>query len=627
MSSDVQQRQNQPTGIQLLQSSQIENSLCPMREKEPGDILLKQNPENSNPTSQSYVTPKQESNDLLQRQNTDAGCDESELCEAERALFIKRESTSDIVVEIKCSNPENQYDLDQDIYFTRSDKAMQKLQPRRNPDTVVHKLQSGQKSIPYGIPIIPKTLDDLQPRQSPDDVLQKSELREERIVTVKKEKASDVVLPVPSFISDIPASQYRQQKSNYSTIPEKAPAKLLPRRNLDIVACGSQSDQGSILSSVSDKVSVIPKQESNNLQSKQCLSAGYHGSISNEEKSVSIKSEMVADNFPQIPCSELGGPASHSDQQHFSFSTRPEKADKLLQRRNPDPVIQGSQSDPESNPSKVPEKAVDDGYNWRKYGQKIVKGNEFVRSYYKCTYPNCLAKKQVERSHDGNLKDVNFLGNHEHPKPQHSPCVATGHLVRRPASEGVAEPFAPGDASQHMEPTETSQRLPVAATGDGEACTVSRSSTKICDENDSCRDSKRQKREISGIDDNLNKPNCESRHVVHTISEIDVVNDGYRWRKYGQKFIKGNPNPRSYYRCTHTGCPVKKHVERASHDQKMVITTYEGQHDHGTPPSKTVCKNTAGSDTTLSLNGESRLTLGENKPVGLDMVVHISANS
>lgn len=68
-------------------------------------------------------------------------------------------------------------------------------------------------------------------------------------------------------------------------------------------------------------------------------------------------------------------------------------------------------------------------------------------------------------------------------------------------------------------------------------------------------------------------------------------------------------------------------MERASHDQKMVITTYEGQHDHGTPPSKTVCKNTAGSDTTLSLNGESRLTLGENKPVGLDMVVHISANS
>ncbi len=36
----------------------------------------------------------------------------------------------------------------------------------------------------------------------------------------------------------------------------------------------------------------------------------------------------------------------------------------------------------------------------------------------------------------------------------------------------------------------------------------------------------------------------EPRVVVQTTSEIDILDDGYRWRKYGQKVVKGNPNPR-----------------------------------------------------------------------------------
>ena len=36
----------------------------------------------------------------------------------------------------------------------------------------------------------------------------------------------------------------------------------------------------------------------------------------------------------------------------------------------------------------------------------------------------------------------------------------------------------------------------------------------------------------------------EARTVIQTVSEVDIVNDGYRWRKYGQKMVKGNPNPR-----------------------------------------------------------------------------------
>ncbi|CAO2818673.1 unnamed protein product [Amaranthus hypochondriacus] len=65
-----------------------------------------------------------------------------------------------------------------------------------------------------------------------------------------------------------------------------------------------------------------------------------------------------------------------------------------------------------------------------------------------------------------------------------------------------------------------------------------------------------------------------------TKSEVDHLEDGYRWRKYGQKAVKNSPFPRSYYRCTSQSCNVKKRVERSFTDPSIVVTTYEGQHTH-----------------------------------------------
>ncbi|KAK7391875.1 hypothetical protein VNO78_20298 [Psophocarpus tetragonolobus] len=65
--------------------------------------------------------------------------------------------------------------------------------------------------------------------------------------------------------------------------------------------------------------------------------------------------------------------------------------------------------------------------------------------------------------------------------------------------------------------------------------------------------------------------------------KMAVQTDGYRWRKYGQKTIKGSLFPRAYYKCTSEGCSVKKHVERNSRNTKIVITTYVGVHNHEQP--------------------------------------------
>uniref|UniRef100_A0A0D9V5B5 WRKY domain-containing protein n=1 Tax=Leersia perrieri TaxID=77586 RepID=A0A0D9V5B5_9ORYZ len=70
------------------------------------------------------------------------------------------------------------------------------------------------------------------------------------------------------------------------------------------------------------------------------------------------------------------------------------------------------------------------------------------------------------------------------------------------------------------------------------------------------------------------------RFAFQTKSDNDILDDGYRWRKYGQKAVKNSKHPRSYYRCTHHTCNVKKQVQRLAKDTSIVVTTYEGVHNH-----------------------------------------------
>ncbi|KAL2347057.1 hypothetical protein Fmac_001057 [Flemingia macrophylla] len=72
----------------------------------------------------------------------------------------------------------------------------------------------------------------------------------------------------------------------------------------------------------------------------------------------------------------------------------------------------------------------------------------------------------------------------------------------------------------------------------------------------------------------------QQRFAFQTRSPVDVLDDGYQWRKYGKKIVKNNKFPRSYYKCSHRGCNVKKQIQRHSQDEQIVVTTYEGTHTH-----------------------------------------------
>ncbi|EXB78512.1 putative WRKY transcription factor 33 [Morus notabilis] len=233
----------------------------------------------------------------------------------------------------------------------------------------------------------------------------------------------------------------------------------------------------------------------------------------------------------------------------------------------------------------------DDGYNWRKYGQKQVKGSENPRSYYKCTYPNCPTKKKVERALDGQITEIVYKGSHNHPKPQSTRrSSSSSSAIQSSTNEIVSDQsYVCSQGNGQVDSCVATPENSSISVGDDEFEQSSQKSKSGGDEFDEDEpDAKRWKRE--GENEGISAPGSrtvrEPRVVVQTTSDIDILDDGYRWRKYGQKVVKGNPNPRSYYKCTNPGCPVRKHVERASHDLRAVITTYEGKHNHDVPAAR-----------------------------------------
>ncbi|XP_059592356.1 WRKY transcription factor SUSIBA2 isoform X3 [Vitis vinifera] len=267
----------------------------------------------------------------------------------------------------------------------------------------------------------------------------------------------------------------------------------------------------------------------------------------------------------------------------------------------------------------------EDGYNWRKYGQKSMKGSEHTRSYYKCTHLDCPMRKKVQQSHDGQITEIIYKGGHNHPKPLPSRRSALGSTLPFNEMSGLGEGGGSsvrvegGSIWRNVQPGSKNDRagsdwranglertsstsavsalsnslsntggismgifesagtpdlsLTVASQDDGEDGATQGSISLGDDADDEGSQSK--KRTVR-----------EPRVVVQVECESDVLNDGYRWRKYGQKVVKGNLHPRNYYKCTSTGCSVRRHVERASNNQKSIIATYEGKHNHEVPAAR-----------------------------------------
>ncbi|KAJ1265490.1 hypothetical protein BS78_08G079900 [Paspalum vaginatum] len=221
------------------------------------------------------------------------------------------------------------------------------------------------------------------------------------------------------------------------------------------------------------------------------------------------------------------------------------------------------------------DKPADDGYNWRKYGQKVVKGSDCPRSYYKCTHPNCPVKKKVEHAEDGQISEIIYKGKHNHQRPPNK-RGKEGNSSAADQNEQSNDTTSGLSGAKRDQDTIYGMSEQVSGLSDGDDMDDGESRPHEVD--DAENESKRRTIQISS-----QRTLSEPKIIVQTTSEVDLLDDGYRWRKYGQKVVKGNPHPRSYYKCTFAGCNVRKHIERASSDPKAVITTYEGKHNHEPP--------------------------------------------
>jgi hypothetical protein len=120
----------------------------------------------------------------------------------------------------------------------------------------------------------------------------------------------------------------------------------------------------------------------------------------------------------------------------------------------------------------------------------------------------------------------------------------------------------------------------------------------------------------------LNLENLDS-HTANIIQQQQPIlspTDGYKWRKYGQKQVKGSDYPRNYYKCTFPGCSVKKYVEKCEEDGKTLERVHYRGGEHTHDPSRITRLNAIDQSSFKQSVLSENLGVSENKILKLKLL-------
>ncbi|KAJ8542120.1 hypothetical protein K7X08_016986 [Anisodus acutangulus] len=157
---------------------------------------------------------------------------------------------------------------------------------------------------------------------------------------------------------------------------------------------------------------------------------------------------------------------------------------------------------------------------------------------------------------------------------QTTPVLPPPHFLAIPSSPTFTFPESLSDVIDIL----ASPNLSSISSSSTEAADDNQQISTINQHHDEEQDQDKYKKQLKPIKKNQ-KREREPRFAFMTKSDVDHLDDGFRWRKYGQKKVKSSPFPRSYYRCTTASCAADDYqqIKTVQHDEELDQDKYKKQ--------------------------------------------------